>query len=218
LVFGGDAYLKNSTVSGNYSSSVFGGVYAADSDGSHTLRIVDSTISGNSAEQSTGGVGSYRMAYTKLHNSTITDNFAPYCGGMYVYYGVTDLKSSIIGANSSTHSTNYFGLPTAADFDIFYNNATVDGDHNLVMTSNMTMPPDTITDDPLLLPLADNGGATLTHALLPESPAIDTGSNPSGLETDQRGGSYVRSVGAAPDIGAFELQAAPDAIFADGFD
>src|SRR5262249_56717111 len=54
--------------------------------------------------------------------------------------------------------------------------------------------------------LADNGGPTQTHALLPGSPAIDTGSNPASLTTDQRGGIFVRSFGAAPDMGAFEVQ------------
>jgi len=65
--------------------------------------------------------------------------------------------------------------------------------------------------DPKLGPLQDNGGATLTHALLPGSPAIDAGSCP-GETTDQRG--YPRPVdfpGVADtadgcDIGAFEFQ------------
>jgi hypothetical protein len=64
----------------------------------------------------------------------------------------------------------------------------------------------------LLGPLADNGGATLTHALLPESPAIDAGSA-EGLTADQRG--FPRHLdllplsngGDASDIGAFEYGA-----------
>ncbi len=51
--------------------------------------------------------------------------------------------------------------------------------------------------------MADNGGPTLTHALLPGSPAIDAGVAVVGLSTDQRGTS--RPQGRAPDIGAFEL-------------
>jgi hypothetical protein len=54
--------------------------------------------------------------------------------------------------------------------------------------------------------------------LLAGSPAIDAGANPSALTTDQRGGNFVRVAGAAADIGAFESQAASDAIFANGFD
>ncbi len=60
--------------------------------------------------------------------------------------------------------------------------------------------------DPQLGPLADNGGPTQTFALLTGSPAIDAGSNPAALTSDQRGGNFFRVSGAAADIGAFELQ------------
>jgi hypothetical protein len=61
---------------------------------------------------------------------------------------------------------------------------------------------DLINTDPLLAPLADNGGPTLTMALLPGSPAIDGGSAVAGVTTDQR--DIHPSQGIAPDIGAFE--------------
>jgi hypothetical protein len=82
----------------------------------------------------------------------------------------------------------------------------------------VTLPADTLHDDPLLLPLADNGGPTWTMALAVGSPAIDTGANPLDLVTDQRGDGYVRVSGAAADIGAYEMQLVADAIFANGFD
>jgi hypothetical protein len=69
--------------------------------------------------------------------------------------------------------------------------------------------------DPLLGPLAHNGGPTLTHALLPSSPAIDQGKN-FGLHKDQRG--HLRPFdyplvsnspdGDGSDIGAFEWDTA----------
>ncbi|MGA9341798.1 MAG: choice-of-anchor Q domain-containing protein, partial [Rhodanobacteraceae bacterium] len=93
----------------------------------------------------------------------------------------------------------------------------VTGDHDAIMTSNIALPPDTIVDDPLLLPLADNGGPTLTHALDPSSVALDAGSNPDALVNDQRGAGFARVVGAGADIGAFEAAPA-DAIFTNGFD
>ena len=65
-------------------------------------------------------------------------------------------------------------------------------------------PTDLINTDPLLGPLADNGGPTLTQALLPGSPAIDAGTAVSGVTTDQRG--VPRPQGNAPDIGAFEVE------------
>jgi hypothetical protein len=63
--------------------------------------------------------------------------------------------------------------------------------------------------DPLLEPLADNGGLTLTHALRPGSPAIDRGTGVTSAtffdcpKTDQRG--VTRPMGMACDVGAFEL-------------
>lgn len=66
--------------------------------------------------------------------------------------------------------------------------------------------------DPLIGPLQDNGGPTLTHALLPGSPAIDRGWR-CGFNTDQRGHRRPHDFASIPnapdgdgtDIGAFEL-------------
>jgi len=60
----------------------------------------------------------------------------------------------------------------------------------------------------LLGPLADNGGPTLTHALLPGSPAIDSG-DPSIVDpaaNDQRGAGFSRVANGRIDMGAFEIQ------------
>ena len=57
--------------------------------------------------------------------------------------------------------------------------------------------------DPRLGPLADNGGPTLTHALLPASPAIDAGINsqaPAGLSIDQRGVPFARIAHGPVDL------------------
>jgi Dockerin type I domain/Planctomycete extracellular len=75
--------------------------------------------------------------------------------------------------------------------------------------------------DPLLAPLADNGGTAPTHALLLGSPAIDAG-DPAAMagvgdvpEFDQRGVGFSRVVNGRIDIGALELQAAPPALLGD---
>ncbi|MCL4300803.1 MAG: Ig-like domain repeat protein [Anaerolineae bacterium] len=60
----------------------------------------------------------------------------------------------------------------------------------------------TFSGDPFLGPLANNGGSTPTHALLPGSPAINAGNNTSCLTTDQRG--IARPQQGQCDIGAFE--------------
>lgn len=63
--------------------------------------------------------------------------------------------------------------------------------------------------DPVLGPLADNGGPTFTMTLLHGSPALNAGDNrllapPYLLHTDQRG--FPRKSGPRVDIGAFEYQ------------
>jgi hypothetical protein len=82
--------------------------------------------------------------------------------------------------------------------------AQIQGANNLIGSSTVPVPPDTISADPRLAPLADNGGPTPTRALLSDSPAIDRGSNVGGLETDQRGPGFPRVKGNQADIGAFE--------------
>ena len=65
---------------------------------------------------------------------------------------------------------------------------------------------------------AANGGPTATHALLLNSPAIGAGINLH-FAYDQRGVGFNRTVGVAPDIGAFERQGGvDDLIFSDGFE
>jgi hypothetical protein len=70
-------------------------------------------------------------------------------------------------------------------------------------------PGDQINADPMLGPLQNNGGPTFTHALLPGSPAIDTG-DPNftpPLFFDQRGPGFDRVANDRIDKGSFELQA-----------
>lgn len=69
-------------------------------------------------------------------------------------------------------------------------------------TGGFTQPSDRSGVHARLAPLADNGGPTLTHALLANSPAIDAGDNAACPASDQRG--LARPQGAACDIGAYE--------------
>jgi hypothetical protein len=101
------------------------------------------------------------------------------------------------------------------DFDVMGNGS--DGEFTSMNSLLGTVEPGTIVhdqggtitgSDPLLAPLADNGGPTLTHALLQGSPAIDAGPDPvptfTGNEFDQRGPGFVRVFGTRVDIGAYE--------------
>ena len=65
---------------------------------------------------------------------------------------------------------------------------------------------DLLDVNPRLGPLQDNGGPTLTRALLEGSPAIDAGDNTDAPEFDQRGEGFPRIVNNIIDIGAFEVQ------------
>jgi hypothetical protein len=72
-------------------------------------------------------------------------------------------------------------------------------------------PGDQINTDPLLGPLQDNGGPTLTHMLLPGSPAIDAGDpnfTPPPFH-DQRGPCFYRVFGRRIDVGSVETQPRP---------
>ena len=80
--------------------------------------------------------------------------------------------------------------------------------------------PGTGISDPLLGPLADNGGPTPTHMPMNDSPAIDAGRD-NGESRDQRGEGYARLLGIEADVGAVEWDPEGlegDTIFANGFD
>jgi len=94
---------------------------------------------------------------------------------------------------------------------------TSNGFNLIENTSGASFTGDTATNitgqDPQLFPLANNGGPTQTHALMPGSPAIDKGES-SGATTDQRGAMRPVNLpnpnatgGDGADIGAFEVQA-----------
>jgi hypothetical protein len=213
-------YLRfnDTTVSGNEADSG-GGIYVGYLSQFIAPNLANTTISGNHARGAAGGIFAGRSI--RLSNSTLTGNTAvfDFGAGVYLVAGDAELHSTIVANNSSEDGLR------AADI-AGHAGATITGSHNLVIASTLALPGDTIAGDPMLEPLADNGGGVETHALQAGSPAIDAGENPLGLYDDERG--YVcppvgqcveteRTIGAATDIGAFEF-GAPDRIFDDGFD
>ena len=136
-------------------------------------------------------------------NSTIADNIAeaPFPGGIIegavAVFGTARFRSTLIADNFVGDTPA--DLWAQVDFG-----AQVLGDDNLIEASNAPLPADTLGVDPLLAPLANNGGRTPTHALLPGSPAIDAGNNAHAWAFDQRGPGFPRVVNGRADIGAFE--------------
>jgi hypothetical protein len=115
---------------------------------------------------------------------------------------VLNIYSSIVARADA----NISFLDVLATYDQSEQQMIVNGANNLLRRYNLPVSAAITTLDPLLAPLADNGGPTLTHALLADSPAYGLGSNPLGFATDQRGASSGRTFLGRIDIGALETQ------------
>lgn len=165
-----------------------------------SAKISNTTISGNKTWDyfgSPGGVAGCINQPVTITNSTVAFNSVRYppwtasVGGLAISSTQVVIDSSIIARNDTSDLQLSAGT-------------VVSGHNNLIISTVAQLPVDTITSDPKLLPLADNGGPTQTHALAPDSLAIDAGNNNANLPTDQRG--YPRVVGVRADIGAYEFQ------------
>jgi len=206
----GGVSLKNSTVSGNSSEGDGGGI-AATGEGT-AIVIQSSTISGNAAVGNGGGMEVTDLNPTKLRvwNSTVTQNTAGGTGGgIYEYNGVLVLDHAIVAGNND-HGTapdidnvNLFAAPAVlANYSLVGKDtgaAVTPIEGNIIGTAFNPI-------DPLLGPLADNGGPTKTHRLLAGSPAINAGDPniPDPPEFDQRGVGFDRISLGIIDMGAFE--------------
>ncbi|MBF2048181.1 MAG: DUF4347 domain-containing protein, partial [Elainella sp. C42_A2020_010] len=201
----GSLSVANSTISNN--SSTFGGGIVSNSELFGPITVIrNSTISGNSSGAG-GGIYNFN-GLLQLRNSTVTANSAPAGRGSGVISVGSDIRtevvSSIIAGNSSSD----------VDFDGITNTFLSQG-NNLIGTGNATGNFNQSTDqtgitNPGLAALANNGGPTQTHALQAGSAAINRGSNPNGLTTDQRGPGFARVINGTIDIGAFESSFLPN--------
>lgn len=225
IQFAGSGVVSASMFTGN-SARTGGAISAYGGD----LKLINSTISGNTAIEGGGGV---RVDYAPvvLRNVTVTlnradsgDADAGSGGGLQVFSTEVTLYNTIVAGNLKGS-----GAGTPND---------VDGDQPLHANSKSNLIGDAATAgglahgvngnlvgvDPQLMPLADNGGPTQTHAIALTSPALNSGANAEALEGDgvtplafdQRGTGYTRIVSGVVDIGAYENQTVVStAVYAD---
>jgi len=214
----GYAQVYSTLVSGNTASYGAGLALFGGSVGPGDLRIANSTIAQNHATGFAAGIET--GGPLQVFSSTIAANIGDHAGNAagIVIEGANTLQlvSTIVATNTQAGVAHDISGPS-----------TISGSVNLVGVSAVALPPDTLSSNPMLGALADNGGQSLTMRLLPGSPAIDAGDNPTLTHCDQRAGSYqlngawsarfLRLNGSAPDIGAFE-SGSGDLIFVSGFE
>jgi len=227
----GNLSVNNSEISGCNATNSGGAIYNyAEGNVTASMNLVNSTISGNDALNRGGGiygdveVGGNANIVFNIINSTITNNIAFEGPGVflrtYQYSNPSELNSrnSIISGNLSTIGNNAdcFTIAQVIITDLGNN---LSDDTSCEFTENSSYQN---FDNNCLGPLTNNGGTTLTNALLDpndpntpstcnQNPAIDGGDNavcagPEVNNLDQRGVMRPFPVGGVCDIGSFELQ------------
>jgi hypothetical protein len=177
--FGATLTANNSTFSSN-TAQFGGGIYNWA-----TLIVSNSTFSGNRGIEGYSAIVNSGTGTLTVTNSTFSDNSAP-SGGAITNGGTGTLRNTIFANNG-----NCLGSPL------------VDGGGNLDTDGTCV---GTISPDPLLGPLQNNGGPTQTMAIPMASPAFG-GANPANCPAiDQRG--VLRPQFMACDIGAYEFDTA----------
>jgi len=250
---GGTLVIDTCTIANNHTDSAGGGIF--NLGGTAKISVVNSTISGNTADGQGAGIYSLYMNQPDaivVSNSTISGNVAFRGGGIFLrdFTGGCLIRNSTITANisnapmgsgdarggglfasgfgstfevQSSIVAGNFGADGKPDWNHDVGTQTVVGNDNIIgadeandnftfsgtstgnQTGTVAMP-----FDPLINPLANNGGPTPTHSLKAMSPALDNGNTSTGgLIYDQRGPNFFRIRGGRADVGAFEDQAGP---------
>ncbi|MEM9530018.1 MAG: choice-of-anchor Q domain-containing protein [Pseudomonadota bacterium] len=222
----GDTYTISYTVNGGYSTLQSAVDYAGGNGFCNSFNQPDFAFQTFGGNPTVGGI--YSEGAVNLTNVTVSDNVgtgafavsqaagAPHTvfsafstffgnsgqgvrGEVGTVSGLITLDSTIIAGSGAE---DCLGDATSVDSEGFN---VIEDDTGCGTGQNTGDQWGTVTSpiDPLLGPLQDNGGPTLSRALDPSSPAVEAG-NPGCPAADQRGVS--RPQGAACDAGAFELQ------------
>ena len=195
------AYVENVAIVNNTVTDVSGAYYQRGNDNT----LVNVTISGNS------GAGFYasNFAVFTITNGTIVNNSGY---GIFEFHGGA-MRNTLVadnngGGENCQHGNTLWFISLGGNLD--------DGS-----SCDFDAPSDQTNINPQIGALGNNGGDTLTHALLPGSPAIDAGEDVGCPTTDQRGVARPQDgdgdMTAVCDIGAYELgQIAVTAVTLDG--
>ncbi|HEU4836815.1 MAG TPA: tandem-95 repeat protein [Pyrinomonadaceae bacterium] len=229
--FGGGIFINgvltvvSSTISGNTSGGPGGGIM---NQGTGNLTLVNSTVSGNHSATGSHGISNDTLTTMVISNCTITNNSPSSSSGFGIqtFGGTAQVGNTIVAGNGGASGSDLNGTFTSQGNNLIGKSDGTNGFTNGVtgdLVGTLASP-----INPLLGPLANNGGPTQTHALLQLSPAIEAGNNAivaadtldldGDLNTaepipfDQRGTGFPRILDSADanltqtvDIGAFEL-------------
>jgi hypothetical protein len=207
----GELTIKNTTFANNKAHEQGGGLYV---NGPKPINITNSTFSGNKAQDADnngkgGGIAITHWTWetdAKIVNTTFANNYAASEAGAIQAGDINvTLKNSIFYKNTAGNSQKIKQQTnkqlTDGGNNLQYPNKFTNNSSDVNVTATITIA------DPKLGPLQDtlqdNGGSTLTHALLAGSPAINKGTSTGAPTTDERG--YKRD--SQPDIGAYEYGA-----------
>jgi len=173
-IFNAYTTINACTFSSNTATFYGGGIYNYDNGGNTILSIIASTFSANSSLTSGGAIANVGpqivsgltsgYALLLINASTFSGNSAP-DAGIVNSYAWLEIGDTILNAGGSNSSV----LDAGSALSDGYNLASDDGGGLLTSTG------DQINTNPKLGPLQNNGGPTMTHALLHGSPAIDQG-------------------------------------------
>lgn len=210
-IYNGSGHLtiSNSTVSSNTTTSRRhwesggGGIYTL----SGTLKMTNSTVSGNTATGGLGGFGggiALNDSQGTIDFSTIYGNKATASGGGLSFYTTQiTAKNTIIASNTAGTGPDVSGTLTSGGYNLiqrFAGATFLDPLH--LHSTDISASPSSLGIDPHL---RNNGGLTMTHTLLPGSPAIDRiPTSACDSDIDQRG--VKRPQGSACDSGAYEYK------------
>ena len=190
----GTLTVTKSTFTGN--SARYGGALFNQGE----MIVVNSTFHGNSAAFG-GGVMNWMGASAEIGNSTLAENSASSSGGgLYNAWldgvgGTLTLFNTLLAGNTAGASG---GDCVNAGGPFIVDAFNIDSDGSCADATTYTLA------QVKLGALADNGGSTMTRALLEGSVAIDAGDNAHCPEEDQRG--VARAQGLGCDVGAYEVE------------